>query len=76
MHRLNEKNNNNSLITDIACQFMVDEQEYFIAIEIQLSDRGTLSKRIFNYGTTLRYNNSITNCLTIGISVSSKEEFN
>ena len=79
MHRLNEKNNNNSLITDIACQFMVDEQEYFIAIEIQLSDRDTLSKRLFNYGTTLRYainNNSITNCLALGISVSSKEEFN
>ena len=76
MHRLNEKNNNNSLITDIACQIMVDDQKYFIAIEIQLSDRGTLSKRLFNYGTTLRYNNSFTNCLALGISVSSKVESN
>ena len=55
MHRLNIKNNNNSLITEIACQIMVDDQKYFIAIEIQLSDRDTLSKRLFNYGTTLRY---------------------
>ena len=55
---------------------MVDDQKYFIAIEIQLSDRGTLSKRLFNYGTTLRYNNSFTNCLAQGISVSSKVEFN
>ena len=56
MHRLNKKNKNNSLITEIACQIMVDEQEYIVAIEIKLSDRGTLSKRLFNYGTTLRYN--------------------
>ena len=76
MHRLNIKNNNNSLITEIACQIMVDDQKYFIAIEIQLSDRDTLSKRLFNYGTTLRYNNSFTNCLAQGISVSSKVEFN
>ena len=55
MHRLNIKNNNNSLITEIACQIMVDDQKYFIAIEIQLTDRDTLSKRLFNYGTTLRY---------------------
>ena len=76
MHRLNKKNNNNSLITEIACQIMVDDQKYFIAIEMQLSDKGTLSKRLFNYGTTLRYNNSFTNCLALGISVSSKVEFN
>ena len=76
MHRLNEKNNNNSLITDIACQIMVDDQKYVVAIEMQLSDRGTLSKRLFNYGTTLSYNNSFTNCLALGISVSSKVESN
>ena len=76
MHRLNEKNNNNSLITDIACQIMVDDQKYVVAIEMQLSDRGTLNKRLFNYGTTLRYNNSFTNCLALGISVSSKVESN
>ena len=76
MHRLNIKNNNNSLITDIACKIMVYEQEYIVAIEIKLSDRGTLSKRLFNYGTTLRYNNSFTNCLALGISVSSKVESN
>ena len=76
MHRLNKKNNNISLIMEIACQIMVDDQKYFIAIEMQLSDRGTLSKRLFNYGTTLRYNNSFTNCLALGISVSSKVEFN
>ena len=76
MHRLNIKNNNNSLITELACQIMVDDQKYFIAIEIQLNDRDTLSKRLFNYGTTLRYNISFTNCLAQGISVSSKVEFN
>ena len=75
-HRLNKKNNNNSLITEIACQIMVDDQKYFIAIKMPLSDRGTLSKRLFNYGTTLRYNNSFTNCLALGISVSSKVESN
>ena len=48
MHRLNKKNNNNSLITEIACQIMVDDQKYFIAIKMQLSDRGTLSKRLFS----------------------------
>ena len=56
--------------------FVLESSQYVVAIEMQLSDRGTLSKRLFNYGTTLRYNNSFTNCLALGISVSSKVESN
>ena len=76
IHKLNEKNNKNSLITDIACEIEVDGKEYVIALEMQLGDKGSFNKRLFNYGTSLRNNNSFKNCIALGISISSRVQSN
>ena len=76
MHKLGEQNKKNSLITDIACEIKVDGQVYVVAIEMQIGDRGSLTKRLFNYGTSLRNNNSFQDCFALGISVSSRVNSN
>jgi hypothetical protein len=76
MHKLNEKSNKNSLITDIACEIKVDGRLYVIALEMQLGDRGSFNKRLFNYGTSLRNNNSYKDCIALGISISSRVQSN
>ena len=38
---------------------------------MQIGDQGTLNKRLFNYGTSLRNINEYKNCYSIGISISS-----
>ena len=70
-HKLNEKKNKHSLRTDIACEIERNGEIKVVAIEMQKGDRGSLNKRLFNYGTAIRNNNDYKNCISIGISCSS-----
>ena len=70
-HKFNEIRNNRSLRTDIACEIERDGEIKVVAIEMQKGDRGSLNKRLFNYGTAIRNNNNYKNCISLGISCSS-----
>ena len=71
--KLDAKNNHGALRTDIACKIKtINDDIYVISIEIQIWDKGDFTQRLFNYGTSLRNNNSYKNCYAIGISISSQ----
>lgn len=70
-HSLNKKWNENSLKTDIACEIEVNKKIYVLILEMQIGDSGSLTQRLFDYGTTLRNVYLSKNCFSIGISISS-----
>lgn len=53
-HKFNQKHDKGSLRTDIACEISINGIIYVVAIEMQIGAQGTLNKRLFNYGTSLR----------------------
>lgn len=75
-HKLNEKSNKNTVITDIACEVEINDKKYAIILEMQIGDNCSLTKRLFDYGTSLRNNNSFKNCFSLGISISSRVNSN
>lgn len=75
-HSLNKKWNKNALRTDIACEIIINDKKYVLILEMQIGDNGSLTQRLFDYGTSLRNNNSSENCFSLGISISSKVNSN
>ena len=73
--KFDAKNNKGALRTDIACKIETKKNKFVISIEIQIWDKGDFTKRLFNYGTSLRNNISYENCCAIGISLSNNSNF-
>lgn len=74
--KLDAKRNKNVIRTYVACEVKTNKDIYVICIEMQIEDKGSLTKRLFNYGTSLRNNNSYKNCYSLGISLSSRNGSN
>lgn len=71
-HQFNQKKNKGALRTDIASEIEIKNCKYLIIIEMQKEDKGSLNQRLFDYGTSLRNVNNFKNCISLGISCSSK----
>ena len=76
INKINQKNGKKSLRPDIACEIETDDNIYVFAIKVQIGDRGSFNKRLFNYGTSLRNANSYKDFFALGISISSKVNSN
>lgn len=73
-HKIDKKNNKSLLRSDIDCEIETNHQKKLVIIEMQIANKGSLNRRLFNYGIALTYNNfdnSYKNCLSIGLSIDS-----
>lgn len=70
--KLDSKKNKGVIRADIACQIETYEAKkpFLINIEIQIGKGSSFSKRLFNYNTSLRNDNSFKNCYSIGLYLS------
>lgn len=76
-HSFNQKGNKKSLRADIVCEIERNNNNKFVvAIEMEIGDKGSLTQRLFDYGTSLRNVNSSKNCFSLGISISSRVNSN
>jgi len=73
---LNQKNAKKSIRADIVCEIEINNNVCVFVIEMQIGDNGSLTKRLFNYGTSLRNVNDFKNCFSLGIAISSKVNSN
>ena len=63
--------------TNIACEIeTINKKKPFVmCIEMQIGKCGSLSKRLFNHGTSLRNDNFFKDCYSIGLYISIDEEY-
>ena len=77
-HKIDQKNNKRLLRADIACEIETTLEKKLVIIEMQIANKGSLNRRLFQYGIALSHNNSdsdnnsFKNCLSIGLSINSK----
>lgn len=72
-HKLNEKHNKGMLNTDLACKINTKNGiQSVLCIEMQISKQKYFTKRLFDYGTSLRNSNGYENCYSLGLSLVSE----
>ena len=72
-HKLNQKHNKGMLNTDLACKINTKNgKQYVLCLEMQISRQKDFTKRLFDYGTTLRNFNEYENCYSLGLSLGSE----
>ena len=71
-HKLNNKKCKGVIRTDIVCEIETSEikKPFLMSIGIQIGKSGSFSKRVFNYGTSLRNDICFKNCYSIGLDFS------
>ena len=69
--KFNKKNNRDTIRADITCKVKTSEQnEFLICLEMQIGQKYNFTKRLFNYGTSLRNSNKFKDCYSIGLFLS------
>lgn len=76
-HKIDSKHNKVMLKTDVACKIETSKGiNYVICVEMQITKDKIFTKRLFNYGTSLRNNNLYEKCIAIGLSLNSEKGSN
>ena len=65
------------LSTDVVCSIKTKKGEKnVLCLEMQVTKKKSFTKRLFNYGTSLRNNNQYENCYSLGLCLCSEEGTN
>ena len=73
--KLDRKKCKGVIRTDIACKIKTNKRIFLLCIEMQIGNNGSFSKRLFNYGTSLRNDNEFTDCYSIGLYLSVADKY-
>ncbi len=72
--KFNKKNNRDTIRADITSKVKTyDGNEFLICLEIQIGQKYNFTKRLFNYGTSLRNSHKFKDCYSIGFFLSTNQ---